>query len=210
MGFGGGGTGSFALPNHDHTNALEDGGELLENTTLVDGSTMLAWLNSKNFITKAWTQLAHVDATGSSHEIDSGTITEMDFYYLLFYATGNSNSSASCTIRFNGDAANNYPCCYDRNGTITDKYASPANGIQGGASIGTGNEYVGWTIIDNSEQLEKKFYESKFSLQSAKMGGCVGYWNNTADRIDQITVTAVTSGRNWESGSFIKIWGWDK
>jgi hypothetical protein len=43
MGFGGGGSGSFVLPNHDHTNVLADGGELEELVTLVDGSTLAAW-----------------------------------------------------------------------------------------------------------------------------------------------------------------------
>ncbi len=46
MGFGGGGSGSFVLPNHDHTNVLADGGELLEATSLIDGITLKAWVDS--------------------------------------------------------------------------------------------------------------------------------------------------------------------
>ena len=46
MGFGGGGSGSFVLPNHDHTNVLADGGELLEAISLIDGITLKAWLDA--------------------------------------------------------------------------------------------------------------------------------------------------------------------
>jgi hypothetical protein len=47
MGFGGGGSGSFVLPNHKHTNVLLDGGELEELVSLVDGATLNAWLAAK-------------------------------------------------------------------------------------------------------------------------------------------------------------------
>ena len=50
MGFGGGGSGSFVLPNHDHTNVLADGGALDEAVSLInDGAadvTMLAWIQA--------------------------------------------------------------------------------------------------------------------------------------------------------------------
>lgn len=49
MGFGGGGSGAFSLPNHDHTNALLHGGALDEAVTLInDGGadvTLLSWWN---------------------------------------------------------------------------------------------------------------------------------------------------------------------
>jgi hypothetical protein len=43
MGFGGGGSGSFVLPNHEHTNVLADGGALVGATSLVDAETLDAW-----------------------------------------------------------------------------------------------------------------------------------------------------------------------
>jgi hypothetical protein len=50
MGFSGGGTGSFSLPNHEHTNVLEDGGQLDEAVSLIDDEgapvTLETWLNT--------------------------------------------------------------------------------------------------------------------------------------------------------------------
>jgi hypothetical protein len=57
MGFGGGGSGSFVLPNHKHTNVLADGGALDEAISLInDGAadvTFSTWVNAK--ITSAHT-----------------------------------------------------------------------------------------------------------------------------------------------------------
>jgi hypothetical protein len=50
MGFGGGGSGSFVLPNHDHTNAAADGGALDEAISLInDGAadvTFATWISN--------------------------------------------------------------------------------------------------------------------------------------------------------------------
>ena len=40
MGFGGGGSGSFVLPDHTHSSVLEDGGELERLVTKVDTETL--------------------------------------------------------------------------------------------------------------------------------------------------------------------------
>jgi|APSaa5957512493_1039668.scaffolds.fasta_scaffold04521_8 hypothetical protein len=40
MGFSGGGTGSFVLPDHTHTNAIANGGALVGATSLVDAAVM--------------------------------------------------------------------------------------------------------------------------------------------------------------------------
>ena len=47
MGFGGGGSGSFVLPNHTHTNALADGGALPSATTLIDALTIQAYSDAE-------------------------------------------------------------------------------------------------------------------------------------------------------------------
>lgn len=44
MGFGGGGSGSFVLPNHTHTNVLADGGALVGATSLIDLETIDTYL----------------------------------------------------------------------------------------------------------------------------------------------------------------------
>ncbi len=79
MGFGGGGSGSFVLPNHDHTNILADGGELLEATSLIDGVTLQTWVSAEIAAitdTLGWIELANVDLSGGAADtLDSGTFT---------------------------------------------------------------------------------------------------------------------------------------
>jgi hypothetical protein len=67
MGFGGGGTGSFALPNHTHTNVTEDGGELEELVSLVDGATLQAWVSAEILSAKP--------VPASQEVLKSGTFT---------------------------------------------------------------------------------------------------------------------------------------
>ena len=47
MGFGGGGSGSFVLPNHTHTNVLADGGALSDTSSLVDAATIQVWFDNE-------------------------------------------------------------------------------------------------------------------------------------------------------------------
>jgi hypothetical protein len=47
MGFNGGGTGSFVLPDHTHTATDEDGGVLDADGTLVDAATLEAFVDSR-------------------------------------------------------------------------------------------------------------------------------------------------------------------
>ncbi len=64
MGFGGGGSGSFVLPNHKHTNVLADGGELEELVSLIDGITLKAWLDAA-IITAKGTITSQEDAASA-------------------------------------------------------------------------------------------------------------------------------------------------
>ena len=52
MGFGGGGSGSFVLPDHTHTNAIADGGDLEDLVSLVDGATLQAWFDAEFALVK--------------------------------------------------------------------------------------------------------------------------------------------------------------
>lgn len=66
MGFGGGSTGAFSLPNHLHTNALQDGGDLERLVTLVDGNAFPTFSTQDIRPTTSFTTTSAtlVDATG--------------------------------------------------------------------------------------------------------------------------------------------------
>ncbi len=115
MGFGGGGSGSFVLPNHDHTNILADGGELLEGTSLIDGVTLQTWWTAEyatakhlaptiqqdvltvNFTTTSGT---HVDVTGLLLTMPNVTDGKalINCSFSIYNATVNSNSVVSMKV----------------------------------------------------------------------------------------------------------------
>jgi hypothetical protein len=100
MGFGGGGSGSFVLPNHKHTNVLADGGELEELVSLVDGATMKAWVTAeiaagKTVFTKETDRLTSIFSTVSATKVPiTGLSVVLDAsgqalinFYCSFYNT---------------------------------------------------------------------------------------------------------------------------
>lgn len=105
MGFGGGGSGAFSLPNHLHTNALLAGGALDEAVSLINDGvgdvTFITWINAilaakaptrqrvvpgTNFST---TSLTLVDVTG--YKITMPTVTNGKF--LVNFVVNSHNTS---------------------------------------------------------------------------------------------------------------------
>ena len=88
MGFGGGGSGAFSLPDHDHTNAALDGGELSDLVTLVDGVTLQSWLQTHIRATK------QLSETASNQNITLGSF--VDVTNLTLTMPNNHNKSIVC------------------------------------------------------------------------------------------------------------------
>lgn len=108
MGFGGGGSGSFVLPDHDHTNGLADGGELLQATSLIDGITLQAWLeaNSKLELIEKYTEAA---ASATSKIFNTGApYSQADFSKLVLIFDFVTNASMSLDVEVDASAAANY------------------------------------------------------------------------------------------------------
>ena len=145
MGFGGGGSGSFVLPNHDHTNVLADGGELLEATSLIDGITLKAWLDTAiaasvaaNIPTIQHDSLganvttvstSFVDITGLSITVPNKTNGKFMLTGVYVYT---NSTSANIRFRFVDDATN-INAVVDtsiagNNATTTDCYTGNSNG----------------------------------------------------------------------------------
>jgi hypothetical protein len=86
MGFGGGGSGSFVLPNHEHTNAVADGGELDQTLSLMNGVIMQTW--RKAVLTKQEYKL------GSTFTTSSLTLVDVTAFTLTML---NNTGKFSCT-----------------------------------------------------------------------------------------------------------------
>jgi hypothetical protein len=136
MGFGGGGSGSFVLPNHLHTNGVADGGDLEELVSLIDGITFKAWLDAAIAASPATTQTVEksgdftttstsvVDFTGMSITMPNVTNGK----YMLSCVLDWSRSIAGlCQWRFMEAATpKNYLSAYSSGGVI-DFLISPMN-----------------------------------------------------------------------------------
>ncbi len=114
MGFGGGGSGSFVLPNHKHTNVLADGGNLEELVSLIDGITLKVWLDAAiaaipvataqaigltagDFST---TSTSWVDVTGMSLTLPNTSRVFLSTAFLML----NSSNAAAQDFRYMNDS----------------------------------------------------------------------------------------------------------
>ncbi len=94
MGFGGGGTGSFVLPNHTHTNAIANGGALVGATSLIDLETIDTYFASEYAAVKPiFTQTQSKDTTFST---GSTVVTNITNCAITLQAAGKYFLSCEC------------------------------------------------------------------------------------------------------------------
>jgi len=119
MGMGGGGTGSYSLQNHEHSDALLDGGALDENTTKVGVDTLLAWITSKRQgyeLIESWV----VDGSApTSHNFNHDFDTDN---YVKYSLVGNFATGAAAALLAYLGVVNNWYTSGSRVGGISDTY----------------------------------------------------------------------------------------
>ncbi len=218
MGFGGGGSGSFVLPNHLHTNGAADGGDLEEAVTLVDGATMLAWWNAK-LAAAATGSLELLDShkavgTESTYTFTPGTALALaDYSAIRVYIAGSSTASFELRCVINALGGTSYRSSGTRN----------SNGVNTGIATGTPAHLVLMSATMNNVAQE---YAGYLELQMNDAGGdfLIGYssiGDENARReyylqgrlsdVDTITSIEIkTSASTWATGSTIDIYGVQK
>ena len=159
--------------------------------------------------TNFWTELASVNASGSSLNLSSGTFTAKKYLWVQTYCKG---QTADVNFKFNNDGAANYARRYSVNGG--------ADG-SGGSEIGLNNlptnaantpSFCNIFIINNTAN-EKLVISHNISQNTAGAGTApsrlemVGKWANTAAQITEIDLDSQTT--NFSSDSMIKVWGSD-
>lgn len=102
MGFTGGNTGAFSLPNHKHTNAALDGGEFDELVSLINGITFKAW---KDSTTKLKLLERHDAAIAeASHTFTpAAEITIDEASKILLLIAGESTGALDLQLQLNGN-----------------------------------------------------------------------------------------------------------
>ena len=186
---------------NDEAGSFDTGGELV----------VLGYDPSDTHTTNFWEELASVNATGSSTNLSSGTITAKKYLWIQIWLDPSTRQNH--LLRFNNDTGNNYATRYSTNGGADSTDGSVTN-FNLGSGIGTldGLPSLQNIFVINNSSNEKLAIIHSVWQNTAGAGNAtgriemVGKWVNTSSQITEIDVD---SNFNWNSGSIIKVWGAD-
>jgi len=155
--------------------------------------------------TNFWEELASVNASGSSTNLSSGTITAKK--YLWVQAWLKNSTSHTTAMTFNNDTTT-YAYRLSDNGAADSTSTSQADISLYSAT--TTPIFVNMFIINNSAN-EKLVIGHTINQNTAGAATepnrrqFVGKYDNTAAQITEIDLDS--SSGNWDSSSIIKVWG---
>jgi hypothetical protein len=166
---------------------------------------VLGWDPADTHTTNFWEELASVNASGSSTNLSSGTITAKKYLWIQAYLDPSGTSYENIT--FNNDTATNYHHRLSTNGvadsTGQDSAGFPTKNL-------TAPRFVNAFVINNSAN-EKLVITNSVHQNTAGAGNAperreqVFKWANTSSQITEIDFDS--SSGNYSSGSIIKVWG---
>ena len=160
--------------------------------------------------TNFWEELASVNASGSSTNLSSGTITAKKYLWIQCYSEG---TSGDILTTFNNDTGANYNRRFSIDGgsdSTSVNETSMAN--MHNAGLGGDDAFSNWFIINNSAN-EKLVIGHSVQNGSAGAGTApprvefVHKWANTSSQITEIDFDSQSG--NFGSDSIIKVWGSD-
>ena len=204
--------GAGSAPTRGETASKWTGTDVIDQITSVNqesgdwasGSEMvvLGWDESDTHTDNFWEELASVNASGSSTNLSSGTITAKKYLWVQVYA----NDTSSLGFQFNNDTGSNYARRYSYNGG-TDGTATSQSSMN--IPAGVDKTFTNMFIINNSA-YEKLCIGHDVYINGSGAGNDperaenVGKWSNTSAQITEIDVNKTG---NFDSDSFIKVWG---
>jgi len=207
MGFGGGGTGSFSLPDHLHTNALLAGGSLEELVTLVDGATMAAWFAGKE---KFELLDEHVAAgTESTYTFTpAAPLTSDLFSEIRVYYEMDSSAALALEMKLNGHTDYDWSKAFIRGAGVSGLTGLGTTEYEliSATSVNGAQEFAGIARILQMDMAGGKMYiESYFSqARDCEVGGGS---DETTDILGIDTIETRTSTSTWAIGSKITTYG---
>jgi|APSaa5957512535_1039671.scaffolds.fasta_scaffold28240_4 hypothetical protein len=154
-----------------------------------------------------WEELASVNASGSSTNLSSGTITAKKYLWVQLWT---SDVAGDVDTTFNNDTGTNYARRYSTNGgaDTTTASASSLNNLLG---AGNGTKTFSNTFIINNSANEKLSITNHIRQNAAGAATAptrmenVGKWANTSAQITEIDIDSASG--NFSSTSTLKVWG---
>ena len=171
---------------------------------------IMGWDPADAHTTNFWEELASVNASGSSTNLSSGTITAKKYLWIQCYSEG---TSGDILTTFNNDSGSNYGRRYSIDGASDATSVSQASiANMHNAGLAGDDAFSNWFIINNS--ANEKFCTGH-SVQNGAAGAAtvplrvefVGKWANTSSQITEIDFDSQSG--NFGSNSIIKVWGSD-
>ena len=161
--------------------------------------------------TGIWEELASVELGSAGDSIDTSTFTAKK--YLMVQTNGIASGAINFNFTFNSDTGSNYAERYSENGG-SDGTATSQSEIRpriGGESTG----HYGVYYISNITDKEKLLVGHTMTGGSSTGAGNaptrseeIAKWVNTSSQINRIEVEN-TAGGSFNTGSTIKVWGFD-
>ena len=168
---------------------------------------VLGWDAADTHTTNFWEELASINASGSSTNLSSGTISAKKYLWVQCYLKNTTSHASNMT--FNNDTTTYSIRNSDDGGT--DATSVSQSNIELFGAITT-PIFVNMFILNISAN-EKLVISHTVNQNTAGAGTApgrrelVGKYDNTAAQITEIDLDS-TSG-NWDSSSIIKVWGSD-
>lgn len=191
------------------TNAISSISVINEGGNFATGAecVVLGYDPADTHTTNFWEELASINASGSSTNLSSGTITAKKYLWIQVYCkshTGNIN------MTFNNDTTAKYARRYSSNGA-GDATNSSQNNISNMIGGGDAKPCFANIFIINNSANEKLIIGNSVSQNTAGAGNAptriemVAKWENTSAQITEIDIDSTVT--NFSSASMIKVWG---
>lgn len=211
MGFSGGGTGAFSLPDHTHTNTLLDGGELEKAVSLIDGDTLQTWLANNQTLVLLDNHVA--SGAESSHTFTPSTALSFDDYSeFIILIDGMSTGAFQLQTELN--AVTTYYYYYGRSFTGTaiayEQGSAVANFKNGfGTCLGVDKQFMcKMSIMASQIATERISCSSKLLNVSDNITYDIDSWLQMVTPVDEINKIVVSaSASSWKIGTRITMYG---
>lgn len=215
MPFGGGGSGSYSLQNHKHTNTLQDGGSLDSTASLIDSVTIASYVQGL------------IDSTNKVVLLDEYTAASAESTKTFTFSPALDNDTYSkiiIQVMYRGTAAQNLLCVW--NGETGANYYGGGQRFTSSTlayisiSAASSLQVASSTILSGANadldgQIAMQWIRSNLMTVDSKLGKLqtvgtfeqVFGYNDQSNDATLSTLTIKTSTSTWAIGTKFSVYG---